>query len=136
MNHITRHKSGGLALLMLLASSFITVQFAQAQTFSLLYSFTGKSDGATPQAGLVADSAGNLYGTAYRGGDNSLSVCFNQGCGVVFKLDPAGIFSVLHTFTYNPDGAFPQAGLTKLATGILSVRLQAAALTVTARFSK
>jgi uncharacterized repeat protein (TIGR03803 family) len=117
MNHITRHKSGELALLMLLASSFITVQFAQAQTFSLLYSFTGKSDGATPQAGLVADSAGNLYGTAYRGGDNSLSVCFNQGCGVVFKLDPAGIFTVLHAFTYNPDGAFPQAGLTKVTTG-------------------
>src|SRR5438105_16833 len=36
---------------------------AQAQTFTVLYSFTGSTDGAFPFAGLVLDKAGNLYGT-------------------------------------------------------------------------
>jgi uncharacterized repeat protein (TIGR03803 family) len=45
---------------------------------SVLYSFTGGSDGAGPFAGLVRDPAGNLYGTTYIGGD--------FGVGVIFKL--------------------------------------------------
>ena len=48
---------------------------------TVLYSFTGGTDGANPLAGLIRDSAGNLYGTASNGG-NSLS-------GLVFALDPA-----------------------------------------------
>jgi uncharacterized repeat protein (TIGR03803 family) len=61
---------------------------------TVLHSFTG-SDGGNPSAGVIRDSAGNLYGTA----------------GVVFKLDPAGNYTVLYTFTGGLDGGFPEAGV-------------------------
>jgi uncharacterized repeat protein (TIGR03803 family) len=47
---------------------------------TILHSFTGGSDGATPLGSLVRDAAGNLYGTAERGG------AFNFG--TVFKIAP------------------------------------------------
>ena len=56
-------------------------------TESVLYSFTGGTDGRTPYSNLLFDSAGNLYGVTYTGGDDS---CFAPyGCGVVFELQPA-----------------------------------------------
>jgi uncharacterized repeat protein (TIGR03803 family) len=51
--------------------------------------FTGGTDGGFPYAGLIRDSAGNLYGTGQLGGN--LSDCTNNisnGCGVVFKITP------------------------------------------------
>jgi len=48
---------------------------------TVLYRFTGGSDGATPFAGLIVDGAGNLYGATLSGG----RLC---QCGVVFKLAP------------------------------------------------
>ena len=75
-------------------------------TETVLHSFTGP-DGANPIAGLIRDEAGNLYGTTAFGGFLN---CAGTGCGVVFKLDPAGNETVLHSFTW-PDGAFPVAGL-------------------------
>lgn len=70
---------------------------------TVLYSFRGGLDGATPFAGLILDSAGNLYGTTYWGGSSA--------GGVVFKLDPVGNETVLHTFGARKDGAHPYAGL-------------------------
>jgi uncharacterized repeat protein (TIGR03803 family) len=52
-----------------------------AGNFSLLYSFTGLSDGGSPEGGVVLDAAANLYGTTYSGG---------LGAGVVFEIDTAG----------------------------------------------
>ncbi len=73
-------------------------------TETVLYSFTGGSDGAHPFAGLIADSSGNLYGTTENGG-----VPVN---GVAFKLSPSGTETVLHTFAGRPsDGENPVAGL-------------------------
>jgi uncharacterized repeat protein (TIGR03803 family) len=67
------------------------------------------SDGIYPHAGLIADSAGNLYGTTEVGGDPS---CSPGGCGVAFKISADGIFTVLHSFTGSPnDGGYPTADL-------------------------
>src|SRR5580704_11110037 len=47
---------------------------------TVLHSFTGGNQGMAPEAGLILDKAGNIYGTTYDGGkaDN----------GIVFKLTP------------------------------------------------
>ncbi len=58
---------------------------------------------------LVRDSAGDLYGVTDRGGDASCQG--GLGCGVVYKLDPAGNYSVLHSFTGAADGESPEGGL-------------------------
>jgi uncharacterized repeat protein (TIGR03803 family) len=79
-------------------------------TQTVLYTFTGGTDGAKPAAGLVSDEAGDLYGTTYEGG---------SGNGVVFKLDEAGWESVLHSFAGGSDGALPAGGLTRDSAGNL-----------------
>jgi len=77
---------------------------------TVLYSFTGGADGRNPQAGVVRDSAGNLYGTTVYGG--ALPGCtFGFGCGVVYKVDPSGQETVLYTFTGGADGGTPYAGV-------------------------
>jgi uncharacterized repeat protein (TIGR03803 family) len=78
---------------------------------SVLYSFTAGADGGYPEAGVIRDADGNLYGTtADRGGAND--------DGVVFKLDPTGKETVLHIFTGGTDGAGP-AGVIQDAAGNL-----------------
>jgi uncharacterized repeat protein (TIGR03803 family) len=77
--------------------------------FTTLYTFTGGTDGANPVGSLVLDSAGNLYGATLRGGN--LSDCGPIGCGVIFKVDPSGNETVLHTFTGGADGARPNGFL-------------------------
>jgi len=76
---------------------------------TVLYSFKGKDDGANPRAGVIADSAGNLYGTTYAGGKLS--------AGVVYKLDTAGQESVLHAFSPPNGGAAPTAGVIQDSAG-------------------
>jgi hypothetical protein len=69
------------------------------------------ADGASPQAPLVFDNAGDLYGTTQAGGTG----CAFPGCGVVFKLAHTATGwkeTVLHNFRGAPDGAFPIEGLT------------------------
>lgn len=83
---------------------------------TVLHSFTGP-DGAEPFGSLVQDTAGNLYGITPVGGASG-SCSTNGGCGVVFKVDPTGKFTVLHGFT-GTDGESPEAGLTLDATGNL-----------------
>jgi uncharacterized repeat protein (TIGR03803 family) len=79
---------------------------------TVLYNFTGGSDGFGPGAALTMDGAGNLYGTAFRGGipGGAAAPC-PSGCGTVFKIDPSGNFSVLHTFTGSSDGSNPTGAL-------------------------
>jgi uncharacterized repeat protein (TIGR03803 family) len=82
------------------------------QELTTLYSFTGggSGDGANPSAGLMADPAGNLYGTTAEGGAS--------GRGTVFQLDPSGNLTVLHSFT-GGDGSHPRAALIADAAGNL-----------------
>lgn len=72
-------------------------------TYSVLYSFTGGTDGAAPTYGLVEGSDGNLYGTNVNGGAH--------GQGVVFKITLGGIFTPVYEFcslAYCNDGAYAQ----------------------------
>jgi uncharacterized repeat protein (TIGR03803 family) len=80
-------------------------------TLTVLHSFSG-IDGAYPEAGLIADKHGVLYGTTYEGGDNNY--------GAVFKLTPpapngtAWTETVLYSFCsqdYCHDGSYPVASL-------------------------
>lgn len=76
--------------------------------FTVLHTFNGK-DGDRPSAGVIFDSAGNLYGTTYYGGDRHVEPC-DIGCGVVFRLAPGSngewTETVLHSFSFN-DGFLP-----------------------------
>jgi len=78
---------------------------------TVLYFFTGGPDGSGPQAGVIRDMAGNLYGTTVYGGAS--------GDGVVYELHANGLETVLHSFISGPDGANPYAGLTGDASGNL-----------------
>jgi uncharacterized repeat protein (TIGR03803 family) len=86
---------------------------------TVLYTFTGGADGAFPEAALVRDSTGILYGTTTQGGVCSW-IYGPKGCGVVFKLDPTtGQETILYSFTGGADGALPQASLFLDNAGIL-----------------
>jgi uncharacterized repeat protein (TIGR03803 family) len=66
-----------------------------------LYKFKGPGDGCQAYSGLTTDRSGNLYGvTNGCGGDNS---------GTVYKIDPSGNETILHTFTEGADGSGPVA---------------------------
>ncbi len=91
-----------------------------AWTQSVLYTFAGGSDGRAPNARLLFDSSGNLYGTTMLGG-NINSVC-TTGCGTVFKLSKTSsgwTQSVLYAFTGAADGTSPYDGLAHDSAGNL-----------------
>jgi uncharacterized repeat protein (TIGR03803 family) len=72
-----------------------------------LHSFAGGvTDGAFPSAGL-AQYRGDYYGTTVNGGANN--------AGTVFKITPAGKFTLLYSFCNCGDGANPFAGLVQVA---------------------
>jgi hypothetical protein len=82
-------------------------------TETILYNFQAPGDGNYPEAGLVMDNAGNLYGTTAFGGNDS--ICNGLGCGTVFELSPGpgGIWTerILYTFQDEADGAEPGSAL-------------------------
>lgn len=85
-----------------------------------LYSFCSQSncaDGAEPDAALTQGNDGSLYGTTQFGGDINCNPTYDgMGCGVLFKIDPHGDYTVLHVFEFS-DGAYPEAPLTEATTG-------------------
>jgi len=91
------------------AQEGVVFEIDAAGNFSILYSFTGLSDGGMPLGGVALDKAGNLYGTTLYGG---------VGGGAIFKIDTAGAYSVLHTFQ-GSDGEYPWAGVTLDSAGNL-----------------
>ena len=104
------NKQTQIVFTVVLVLLFGSVPFVQAQTFTVLYQFTGAADGASPYRGsLFLDKNGNVFGSAAGGGDTTCNPPF--GCGVVFEIDTASSESVLHTFTGSPDGAEPYSGM-------------------------
>src|ERR1017187_10721613 len=79
------------------------VQTASAQTYTVLYTFQGGTDGGFPNPGLIRDSSGNLYGITTTAGNRS--DCNNYGCGTVYKLTPKSQFSFFHSFTRRADAS-------------------------------
>jgi uncharacterized repeat protein (TIGR03803 family) len=78
--------------------------------YSLLYTFTGGADGSVPyRAGVVLDTAGNLYGVTNYGG--------THGNGVIYKLTPTGQETVLYSFAGGNDGANPLGTLVRDKAG-------------------
>ena len=91
---------------------------SHAQTFNVLYKFSGNSDGQNPLGGVIVDVSGNVYGTTLTGGVSDPCGTIGPGCGTVFKLDRHGNKTVLHRFTgYPTDGANPDAGVALDASG-------------------
>lgn len=76
-----------------------------------LYGFTVGTDGNPSgyQARLIQASDGNFYGTSYGGGSSN--------AGTLFRVSPAGTFTLLKTFTGAPDGANPIASLLQASDG-------------------
>jgi uncharacterized repeat protein (TIGR03803 family) len=76
-------------------------------SMKVIHNFGDGSDGEYPEGALIMDSAGNLYGTTYYGGET------NSGCA--FELSPtAGGFwreQILHSFGSGDDGSYPLAAL-------------------------
>jgi uncharacterized repeat protein (TIGR03803 family) len=61
----------------------------------VIYRFTGGLDGDVPVGSVSFDATGNLYGTALQGSTNCDP---GLACGEVFRIDPSGNFTVLHSF--------------------------------------
>lgn len=81
---------------------------------TVLYNFTGGSDGGGIFGGVIRDSIGRLYGAAFTGG--------GYGNGTVFRLTPSGSgwsLESLYNFQGGADGKNPAAGLTSDASGNL-----------------
>jgi uncharacterized repeat protein (TIGR03803 family) len=89
---------------------FELMRAAGGWTEKVLHEFTLNSgkDGAVPEAGLILDAAGNLYGTTYEGGA--------YDGGAVFELSPSAggrwTEKILHSFkVHGRDGIYPWGGL-------------------------
>jgi uncharacterized repeat protein (TIGR03803 family) len=118
---IRRRAASAVVLAVVLVPAVLMTGSAQAQTLQILHSFALPPDGQSPYAGLIKDSAGNLYGTT-RGGGPGYSI------GTVFKVDTNDNETVLHSFNivFYPDGesaypggSAPYAGLIKDSAGNL-----------------
>ncbi|MGA8491334.1 MAG: choice-of-anchor tandem repeat GloVer-containing protein [Terriglobales bacterium] len=89
-------------------------------TESVLYTFTGGSDGGEPDARVLFDAAGNLYGTTLLGG--SINSACTSGCGTIFKLahgSSGWTESIIYAFQGGTDGLSPYDGLAFDAAGNL-----------------
>jgi uncharacterized repeat protein (TIGR03803 family) len=89
---------------------------AQAQTYTVLHTFTGApKDGEAPLGALVRDAAGNLYGVTNLGGSG---ICGNFSCGTVFMLNKTGKEVGVFSFS-GENGTFLGGGLLRDAAGNL-----------------
>ena len=100
-----------LLVLTLLAAFLLAPPGVRAQnagSLTILHGFLG-SDGAFPNAPLVQGGDGNFYGTTDTGGAT--------GNGTVFRVTPAGVYTLLYSFTGGSDGTGPNGGLVQGSDG-------------------
>jgi uncharacterized repeat protein (TIGR03803 family) len=83
--------------------------------FSIFYQFTGKTDGYGPNGPLLLNTDGNFYGTTGSGGGKKKK----PGYGTLFRITPAGVFTVLRTFYYGPEGGGPTGTLAHDSRGAI-----------------
>jgi uncharacterized repeat protein (TIGR03803 family) len=87
-------------------------ELAANGTASALYNFIGyPTDGGYSKSNLIADKAGNFYGTTTSDGAN--------GAGAIFKLASDGTETLLYSFTDGADGESPTSGLVADSSGNL-----------------
>jgi len=90
-------------------------QITPTGVLTTLYSFcaqSGCTDGEIPLAALMQASDGNFYGTTRQGGANT-TACSGTGCGTIFRITPAGVFTTLYSFCSQSgcsDGVYPGTG--------------------------
>ena len=96
--YISGIRAAGLAIGLLVASGV-----AHAQTRLDVLTAFGPTDPQAPVAPLVQGRDGNFYGTTPQGGASN--------AGAVFQVTPAGVLTLLYSFTGAGDGAYPYAGL-------------------------
>ena len=116
---IRNRYSHALGRLLVFFTVILTLASAATASWkeSVLYSFQGGTDGATPVGGVVFDQQGNLYGATQNGG--SASCRSIEQCGTVYQLAPPAkqgdpwTETVLYVFKGNAsdDGASPYGGL-------------------------
>src|SRR5690242_15799173 len=94
-------------LLLTLAAAF-PLRTRAADT--VLHTFNGYDDGATPVSVLIQGKDGAYYGTTSAGGTDR--------DGTVFRIDSSGTLTTLHSFT-GADGQSPYAGLLQTSDGTL-----------------
>jgi uncharacterized repeat protein (TIGR03803 family) len=110
-------KSRRVAMCVTIAMVLVAAgQSVSAQTESAVFKLQGAADGGDPEGGVIADSAGNLYGTSTTGGSGTF--------GTVFEVSPpaaggAWTETTLHSFTGAPDGFWPIGPLTMDKAGNL-----------------
>jgi len=92
----------------------VIFQLTPSGGYKVLHTFTGGTDGSYPSADLMVGPDGNLYGTAAGGGSTACSL----GCGVIFKITTAGVFTVLYDFD-GTHGYYPESNLTLHTDGLL-----------------
>ncbi|HUO27974.1 MAG TPA: choice-of-anchor tandem repeat GloVer-containing protein [Bryobacteraceae bacterium] len=112
----TTSEGGGFTCLQSPSGCGTVFKITPGGVLTTLYSFSGYADGGVP-AGLTQGSDGNFYGTTNYGG--SFLAC-TFGCGTIFKITPAGIFTTMYTFCSTgscTDGSYPEASLTQGLSG-------------------
>jgi uncharacterized repeat protein (TIGR03803 family) len=81
----------------------VVYKIATGGVETVLHTFAGTPDGATPASGVTMDASGDLYGTTSLGGAAAQ--------GVIYEINVAGQETVLHSFTGAQDGSYPSSGV-------------------------